>query len=68
MSDWTQEDMEQPLPVKTSREQYLDAAKSYMLDRFGTPGMLDADERDRWYERLGMLVDFIESKLTPNAE
>lgn len=56
-------------PVKNwrSREEYIDAAKGYMLDRFGTPGMLDADERDRWYERLGMLVDFVESKLVPNA-
>jgi hypothetical protein len=54
-------------PVKTwrSREEYLDAAKRYMIDRFGTPGMLDSDERDRWYERFGMLVDFVESRLAP---
>lgn len=42
-----------------SKAELMEFARSYMLSEFGIPNeMLDQDAKDRWRERLGLLVDF----------
>lgn len=45
-----------PTPTK---DDMLARAKAYMLSTYGQPLDMDAAARDRWYERLGLLVSFI---------
>lgn len=49
-----------------SREEMIEEAKAYMRETWG-PCRESAD-RDRWHERLGMLVDFIHNRFPSNAE
>lgn len=47
-------------PAKSwSREQLFDIARKYMVREFGSPMEMDADERDAWYARLGILSHFV---------
>jgi hypothetical protein len=40
-----------------------ETAKEYMLNTYGKPIDLPAVEKDKWHERLGMLIDFIDSQI-----
>ena len=48
-----------------SREEMIEEAKSYMRETWGP--CRESEERDRWHERLGMLVDFIHDRFPANA-
>ena len=47
-----------------SREEMIEEAKAYMRDTWGP--CRESEDRDRWHERLGMLVDFIHDRFPPN--
>lgn len=42
-----------------SRQEITDEAKAWMILNYGMPKDLDADARDRWHEKLGLLYDFL---------
>ena len=42
----------------------IEEAKAYMRETWGP--CLESEDRDRWHERLGMLVDFIHGRFSPN--
>jgi hypothetical protein len=48
-----------------SREEMIEEAKAYMRETWGPCN--EAENRDRWHERLGMLVDFIHDRF-PQGE
>ena len=48
-----------------SREEMIEEAKAYMRDTWGP--CRESEDRDRWHERLGMLVDFIHDRFPSNA-
>jgi hypothetical protein len=43
-----------------SREEMIEEAKAYMRETWGP--CRESEDRDRWHERLGMLVDFIHDR------
>lgn len=49
--------MSDPVRRQWSHEELRDASMRYMLQTFGGPSQ--AADRDDWYRRLGMLVDFV---------
>ena len=48
-----------------SREEMIEEAKTYMRETFGP--CIASEDRDRWHERLGMLVDFVHDRFPSNA-
>ena len=48
-----------------TREEMIEEAKAYMRETWGP--CLESEDRDRWHERLGMLVDFIHGRFPANA-
>jgi len=43
-----------------TRAQLVDAARDYMVAEYGKPiEMADAEEKDRWRDRLGLLTHFV---------
>jgi hypothetical protein len=52
-----------PLIYEKSRAEMLRDARQWMLDSYGNPkNFQDRENKDRWYQRFGMLVDFITEK------
>lgn len=45
------------LRIAFSKAELEAHARQYMLDNFGRPS--DSNDRDQWYERLGLLVHFV---------
>lgn len=43
-----------------SREEMIEEAKAYMRETYGP--CKECEDRERWHERLGMLVDFIHDR------
>lgn len=50
--------MNDPIRSAWSKDELAEAAKTYMLSNFGKP--MESSNRDRWYESLGLLVDFVD--------
>jgi hypothetical protein len=48
-----------------SREEMIEEAKAYMRETWGP--CIASEDRDRWHERLGMLVDFVHDRFPSNA-
>ena len=48
-----------------SREEMIEEAKAYMRETWGP--CRESEDRDKWHERLGMLVDFIHDRFPANA-
>lgn len=46
-----------------SREEMIEEAKAYMRETWGP--YRESEDRERWRERLGMLVDFIHDRFPP---
>ena len=40
-------------------EQLQVLARDFMVREYGAPSSLDEESRDRWHEKLGLLVSFI---------
>jgi hypothetical protein len=49
----------QPLRHSYSHEEAIEEAKTYMRENYGSIAGMTTDEADRYYARLGLLVDFI---------
>jgi len=49
----------EPLRQAYSFEEALDIAKQWMKDTYGTARELPEELRDRYHEKLGLLVDFL---------
>lgn len=52
--------MSEPVRISHSREELHDAALRFMRNHYGLPELNDQEARDRWHERLGLLVVFVE--------
>lgn len=50
--------MSEPVQRSWSLDELRAAAVSYMREDFGLPQKDDAEARDRWHERLGLLSAF----------
>ena len=48
-----------------SREEMIEEAKAYMRETWGP--CRESEDRDKWHERLGMLVDFIHDRFPSNV-
>ncbi len=53
--------MNEPVRRSWSLEELRTAAVDYMREDFGLPPKDDAEARDRWHERLGLLSAFAHS-------
>ena len=51
--------MIEPLRQAYSRDELRDASVKWMMEQYGRPIDLDEKEKDRWYERCGMIYHFI---------
>lgn len=49
-----------------SREEMIDEAKKYMRETYGL--CLESNDRDRWHERFGMLVDFVHDRFPTSKD
>ena len=49
-----------------SREEMIEEAKAYMCETWGP--CRESEDRDKWHERLGMLVDFIHDRFPANMK
>lgn len=50
-----------------TKDEMLERAKAFMVRTYGAPLEMDAASRDRFYERLGLLVTFV-SEIAPSDE
>ncbi len=55
-----------PLRYAISHEEAMDKAKLWMRETYGAAKDLSPEQRDRYHERLGLLVDFLHTLLPPN--
>ena len=61
--------MTEPLRTAHTNEEAIDIARRWMNDNYGAPRELNAEDRDRYHEKLGLLVDFIGTLFPkPNAQ
>lgn len=56
--------MSEPIRKAYSREEIITEARAYMVKSFGAPQ--DSGDSHRWYERLGMLADFLSDRFPSN--
>lgn len=59
--------MSEPARRAYSREEMISEARLYMSNNYGMPATLDANEREHWYVKLGMMVDFISDMFPSNT-
>lgn len=52
-------DPNEPLRRQFSKQELTDKLTSWMIENFGRPKELKGGEKDRWYERDGMMHQFI---------
>lgn len=57
--------MGEPIRRAYSAEEMIAYAKQFMCDTYGKPN--EVEDKDKWYERLGMLVDFISGAFPRNS-
>ncbi len=55
--------MSEPLTVTFTRELLQERAKAYLTNIYGKPG--DGNDADKWMERFGLLIAFIDAQLPP---
>ena len=48
-----------------SHEEAIESAKQWMRDNYGVARELDSAARDRYHEKLGLLVDFLHTLHPP---
>jgi len=51
---------ESPVLQQFSKEQLVSRAKEYMTRTFGRPMDLEPEQRDKFYERLGLLLLYVD--------
>ncbi len=56
----------EPTRFSYTHQQMLDAAKQWMRDNYGVARELPEASRDRYHEKLGLLVDFIGTVFSSN--
>ena len=48
-----------PLSVSYTQDEMLAKAQEWMFETYGPPKETDVESRGQWYERFGMLCDFV---------
>lgn len=56
----------EPLRKAYSREEIIAEARAYMIATFGRPS--ESGDKEAWYGRLGMLVDFLTDRFPADKD
>jgi hypothetical protein len=59
------QDKHSPIRITLSREKFIDQAKTYMEETYGKCSM--SNNKDKWLEHFGMLIDFIHNSFPTEA-
>ena len=51
--------MKEPISSTHTNEEAVAIAKKWMIDTYGVPRDMGPETRDRFHEKLGLLVDFL---------
>ena len=49
----------EPVKMSWSEQELQYEVRDFMLERFGRPSELTPEQRDSWYERAGIMADFV---------
>ena len=52
--------MSKPVVWEMSREQAFEKAKAWMVENYGIAKGMEPEQKDRWCERYGMLIHFLD--------
>lgn len=57
-----------PTVYSYSHEEAISKAKQWMKDNYGIPRELSEESRDRYHEKLGLLIDFVWALCPPTKD
>lgn len=57
-----------PVTKSYCKDQLVERAKEYMRVSFGNPSSMEPAQRDKYYERLGLLLMYVDHVWEPFSE